>query len=957
MRDRILKRLARLHVTHPWRMLFIALAITLGLAVLAGGLRVSTRTADLLPSGDPKVEQFNRIIDEFATATSLVVVVQGEEGRVKEFADCLAPLILEARDTSQNDIFQGQIKKLLARKEKLERKGNKKSKMAAIESEIETFRSRINYRLFQRVDYKEGIDFLRDHMLMLVKEEDLENIKQIFTDPHLSGFVRNINSALEKEYVSQEESLSTREKEDGAVAFLDGIESFILQVQKSAKGEKVEDKKIRAAAEKFLFGEPYFLSYDRSALIMNVIPNFTLMDRDYIMTGTKVAQALVDDLLKKFPDVQAGLSGAIAKEHDEQVYSARSLSYTTLIALVAILILLIFSFKMWAAPVLAVLSLMVGLIWAMGSAFLVVGQLNLVTSTMAIIILGLGIDFSIHLISAFTERRAAGESISSAMEDTFLKSGKGIVTGAVTTSCAFYALVISHSRGMKEMGLVMGTGLLAILLATFFFLPILLVFRAGLKEKKSERKGFVFPERDISFRFLGRTANWLGQHHTMTIAVSSVLTAFLVWAALRIGWDYDYRKMEPEGLISMDLMDTIQEKFDLSMDYALVITDDVEESRELAKKYRELKTVALTEDISLYIPSPEQQSRRRPHLAEIREKIQATPFRRSFLPGEWPQFMEEVERLEMNIMEIQDMAYLGGQDKVDIKCQRLVGNPEEPDSLNLIRELRQLLEDEASRPAEGLVRFQLIFGPHFKETVLRASLSEAIRLKELPEFILDRYSNKTRDQFLITVYPVGSIYDGTYLKRFVNDVERVSEKATGTPPLFIAMLRIFGRDGRNAILLTLFLVFLLVWLDFRKLGHALVAMIPLVCGAFWMVGLMELAGMNFSFMSVIGLPLIIGIGIDDGVHIIHRWRAEGNGKIRKVFASTGKAIFLTSLTTMLAFGSLVFSIFPAWAQFGEALFIGVGACFLTTAIIMPGILGLMDKKGEIKISEVKKRRR
>ncbi len=77
---------------------------------------------------------------------------------------------------------------------------------------------------------------------------------------------------------------------------------------------------------------------------------------------------------------------------------------------------------------------------------------------------------------------------------------------------------------------------------------------------------------------------------------------------------------------------------------------------------------------------------------------------------------------------------------------------------------------------------------------------------------------------------------------------------------------------------------------------------------------------------------------------MHRWQHEGRGKIKTIFSSTGKAILLTSLTTMLAFGSMVFSVFPAWAWFGESLFIGVGACFLTTVIILPGFLGIIEKR-------------
>ena len=92
------------------------------------------------------------------------------------------------------------------------------------------------------------------------------------------------------------------------------------------------------------------------------------------------------------------------------------------------------------------------------------------------------------------------------------------------------------------------------------------------------------------------------------------------------------------------------------------------------------------------------------------------------------------------------------------------------------------------------------------------------------------------------------------------------------------------------------------------------------------------------------LPLIVGIGIDDGVHLLHRWRIEGKGQIPRIYASTGRAILLTSLTTMLAFGSLMFSLYRGFASLGIAMFIGVGACFLTSVMVLSGVLGLIERK-------------
>jgi len=612
----------------------------------------------------------------------------------------------------------------------------------------------------------------------------------------------------------------------------------------------------------------------------------------------------------------------IAIGRDEMVYSMQSLGYTTVIALIAILLLLIISFRMWVAPIFAVSNLLVGLIWAIGTAAIVVGELNIMTQMMSVILLGLGIDFSIHIISGFTERRAAGDSIADAMEKTFLKSGKGILTGALTTSCAFLSLVISHSRGMKEVGLVTGTGLLAILFATMLFLPSMLVFRERSIDKKRERKKGIkqIVQRDISFRFLGRTGDWLSKHYSFTILASIIISSFLIWSGSKISFDHNYMNMEPEGLTSITLQDTVQEKFDLSMDYALVLADNVKQSRELSKRYRESGPVAITEDISFYLPSQEQQQKRIPFIREIREKIQSTAIKHDF-----PVLSRELDRLQMNIMEMQDMAYLGGQDKVDNKCKEIVGAPENPNSRNIISEMLQLLDEDISTAAKGLSKFQQNFAQYFKESVITMSSTESIGQDELPLSILDRYSNKKRDQFLITVFPV-------------------SDKATGMPVVFRALIEIIGRDGRNAALLTLVIVFLLLLVDFRNPGHALIAMIPLALGVFWMVGLMHLLGMQLTIMNVMGLPMIIGIGIDYGVHILHRWRHEGRGKIRMVYSSTGKAILLTSLTTMLAFGSLVFSIWRGFGQLGGALFLGVGACFLTTIIILPGIIGMLERR-------------
>jgi len=123
-------------------------------------------------------------------------------------------------------------------------------------------------------------------------------------------------------------------------------------------------------------------------------------------------------------------------------------------------------------------------------------------------------------------------------------------------------------------------------------------------------------------------------------------------------------------------------------------------------------------------------------------------------------------------------------------------------------------------------------------------------------------------------------------------------------------------------------------LDFRSLRHTVLAMIPLIFGSAWMLGLMKTFGMMLNIMNVMGLPLIIGIGIDYGVHFIHRYRLEGGDRVFEIFSSTGKAVLLTSITTIIGFASLISLPHRGTASMGLVLVIGIAACFLTSVLIL-----------------------
>lgn len=904
MRDRLIERLANLAISKPGIVLLVSLVLTLILGAMSANIGTTMRWSDMLPENDKRTIEFDRIIDEFSSASNIVVVIQGEEHRIKALADYLAPKFLEPLS--------------IPGKEK-------------IEPEV----------YVKRVDYKQEIEFMRNHGFMLMKEADLKNMKDVFQDPGLIPLLGNINDSFEKEYIQPDEPMSTREEEDGALIFLNGIDTWLSTMYSAFEGDIPDPATSEAAVDKFLLGEPYFLGYDRDALIMNLIPTFPMTDLTRVVNGTDAVQAVVDEALKEFPDVQAGLTGFIPLGRDETVYGTQGLEVSMMLAMIFIGGLLFITLRMWVAPLLAMLNLVVGLVWAAGVVSLVVDELNIITMMFMVILAGLGVDFSIHIISGFTENRSLGKPVGESMLKGMQSSGKGVMTGAITTSFAFLALTIGESRAMSELGWVTGFGLLAVAVSSFTLLPAMLVMRENRKERRATLKGRELSSapRDISFTRLGRFGELLTQKWGFTIVASLIITTLLTWSGSGIKFDYNYMNMEPEGIPSVTLQDTVVDKFDLSMDFAYLIAESVEESRQLKEAAKDLNSVAQVEDISLYLPSELQQQERKPHIEEIHNSMSAASMS-TVRESDLEALAEEIGRLEMNLIEMQTLSYIGGQDKVYKRAVEIAGEEGEQ---TVFTKIYELLETDPDAAITGANAFQDQYVDYFRSSVLSMTNTEAITLENLPPQIADRYANEDLDLFLVTVLPSDNIWtDFTFLEEFATDMESVSERATGMPPVFKALIEYVARDGRNAALLTLIVVFVLLTVDFRNPGYALMAMLPLAAGVAWMVGFMASVGMMLTVVNVMAIPLIIGIGIDDGVHIMHRWRREGHGSSSIVYASTGKAILLTSLTTMIAFGSMVFSVYRGYASLGWALVIGVGACFLTSVIILPGIIGIIE---------------
>jgi predicted RND superfamily exporter protein len=302
--------------------------------------------------------------------------------------------------------------------------------------------------------------------------------------------------------------------------------------------------------------------------------------------------------------------------------------------------------------------------------------------------------------------------------------------------------------------------------------------------------------------------------------------------------------------------------------------------------------------------------------------------------------------MDMNIYELAQLAFIGGQDKVDEKCKSIVGDPEDESSISYILSIAEKIKQDPERAVRQLNLFQEYYEPELRNKVYTMANPELITLDNVPYNIKERYINEAGNMYLVTIYPREQIWDFEAMKRFTDQLERVSPKITGNAPMFLRLINLITRDGLWATILTIFIVLLLLWIDFRSFRMALLGIIPLLAGGVWMMGMMKSLGMMLTFINVMGIPMIVGIGIDDGVHILHRYKYEGFHKTPLVLKSTGKAILLTSLTTMAGFSALAIGEYPGLRSLGTLLAFGVGACFLTTVLFIPAIIRFGQRKNK-----------
>ncbi len=882
LRRKFLELCIRLALEARARVLAAGLVLTLISLAIASGLGMNFQWTEMMPADSPLVIGVERVHSEFATGNSYIVAITASERGALEAAVDDA-----AREIAKIDEPLRQVVRGISE------------------------------------------DFALDHGLGTLDAADLRRTEGLLSEPSLLPFLTHLNDLFEEDYADDSERLSDDER--SVVATLQAVAGLGAGLAGAAAGGEAQAELERAVRD-FSSGDPYLRSLDGEMALVLVSPYGEVGDMTTVIPVDYAVEEVFEELRARHPGVVFERTGVIPISRDE-LDSLGGLTYLlSALAVALAYVLLAIAFRDLSTPILAGAPLAAGIVWSLAVYTFTVGELNIMTAVIMMVLTGLGIDFSIHIVGRYQEERARGAEPAEALRRTMRETGGGVVTGGLTTAIAFFVLMVAETKGIREFGFCAGIGVLLTLGSVLVLLPALLLWR----DARLRSLGRGYASRPLPL--LGRVAAGVGRRPLLFSALVIATTALGVWLGATNRYEYNMLELEPAGLRSVDLQPEIVERFGLSMEVGYVTVGDVESSRALAERFLELDSVGEVDDISRWLPSPGAAERSGATIRRIREAatrhVAADAAAGADTDSARVALAEQVRRLRDNVIEIGDLAFVSGLDRIAESAARLTGTEQLDGPL---ARLAARLSGEGTVDWGAVEHFAQRFGSSLAARVERMTrIDRAATLADLPPDVLSRYQSPFNGEFLLTIMPEGDIYEREPLVRFSDDVARVHAGVVGTPQLILSMNEEMLREGMIAIPAAFVAIALLLLCDFRRPLPALLAMVPLIVATAWSLGAMKLFGIDYNFVNVIGIPILIGIGVDDGVHLLHRLRHGGG--LRVAGAGVGRAMLLTSLTTMAGFGSIGLYSHRGMASLGIGLFIGVAACFAATMLALPPLL-------------------
>lgn len=616
-------------------------------------------------------------------------------------------------------------------------------------------------------------------------------------------------------------------------------------------------------------------------------------------------QSVAELDLVRTAGVTVRVTGDAALGYEELESASRGAGRAGIAALIMVTGVLWLALRSSALVLATLVTLLTGLAMTAGFATLAIGQLNLISIAFAVLYIGLAVDYGIHLSLRYRELLAHDPDRRRALHGAVNDMAGSLALCAVSTAAGFYAFLPTAFDGVSELGLIAGTGMFINLVLSLFLLPSLLLLLPAPPPQRPLPPGSLFHRlRELPVRHAAAVRG---------LALGVAGAGLLLLPQLSFDRNpLNLRDPDSESVATLQAL--LQESPTPPFNITITVAG-ADAAAGLAAQLRALPEVRDAVTLADILPQPEPA-----HLAQLEELDILLGGTLGLAPTPPASAASTI-------------AALAALDR------RLATQP----GTRAVRlgELLATLEalPEAGREALlGRLEERLLgWLPMNLDQLARALEGPAHADEPPPAALRARWENAEGLQ-RIAVYAREDINDNAALRRFVEAVQAIAPEATDEPVLSLRAGDAVVAAFSQAFALALALITLILLALFRDLRPVLLIVAPLLLAALATAAFMALAGVPFNFANVIALPLLLGIGVDSGIHMVARARRDPALRQRPLASSTARAVLYSGLTTVCSFGNLLWSSHPGTASMGLVLGVGTALTLAAMLVVLPALL-------------------
>lgn len=618
--------------------------------------------------------------------------------------------------------------------------------------------------------------------------------------------------------------------------------------------------------------------------------------------------------------IRVRLTGSVALEFEELQSVSRGAGMAGILALIMVVIVLFLGLRSPRLVLATLTTLIMGLIWTAGFATGAVGHLNMISVAFAVLYIGLGVDYAIHFCLRFKELLFQGQPQTLALQQTARDIGSSLVLCAFTTAIGFYAFIPTVFKGVAELGLISGTGMFIGLIANLTVLPALLTLMP------IRRPPNMNTERSKGSRLSLLTTS---QRIPRVIRIGSIVIG-LGSLLLLPGVTFDHNTLnlrDPESE-SVATFKELLAQAKHSPWSLVVLTADAQAAKDLKERLSRLEPVDEGIASADFIPSEQKEK-----LALIEEiSLILGPDLGGSEVLSSPSISEQfaaIQKLRSTLVKYDDRH----------KASPLTNHVRRLS--NALDRFETDIKTREKPPKEAMIRrLEDGFLSSLPERLrlLQASLSaEKITKDLLPGELVNRWVASDGRQ-RVEIFPKRNLNEPEALRQFVDSVQRITQDAIGFPVILLEAGDAVVGAFRQALISSLIAIAILLFILMDRKLDALLVLLPLLLAGAMTGASSVLFNIPFNFANVIALPLILGIGVDSGIHMAHRIRTAPPDEDYILRTSTARAVLFSALTTICGFGNLALSPHRGTASMGLLLTIGIGLTLICTLIVLPALM-------------------